>query len=92
VAGAETFESVYRAHLRSSSYTREPERLPDVTVDGVRLWHVDAPVSSLIHQQAWGGVVGDYTFTLEMTFADDFPEDQEQALVDALLGSIEWKV
>ncbi|GAA5145672.1 hypothetical protein GCM10023340_15400 [Nocardioides marinquilinus] len=90
VGSTATLESFYRQHLRVAAYTGKPSRLPDVEIDGVPMYHVEGPLGSLIHQQAFGGVANENYFSLELVFADDFPAEREQALVEAIIGSVEF--
>lgn len=74
--------------IAAGLWLRKPERLEDVKVDGVRMYHLSGPGTGGFTDVQFGAEHGGYDISL--TIGAPGPAAERQALIDSILATATW--
>lgn len=75
--------------ITTGLWTSEPERLDDLDVDGVPMYHLSGPDGAGATLEQFGAEFGGYDMTL--TVSTEGSAAERQALIDSILATASWK-
>lgn len=81
-------DQVARRALATETWEREPERLPDVELLGVPMFHLRGPTDSLFVVENWGGVIDGVEVQIRITQPRTVPAAERRAFRDDVIGSL----